>query len=190
LATAVHSSLRMASANPRRRILVPVGTRMPLVSSSVSLANRRGPQKLLGRSRIATCGRLFEGTDEISLGQTSPGPAGMLDKSHSRNASRIPENIGVRNVAERLALGQKTVSFCQCRFDNEMATDNEAGMPTKSRAHRAHYHCDEPRPAVFLPVDNRATATVLSPQPVDNYVDSSSSFIWSSPQRPRGGSLP
>jgi len=26
---------------------------------------------LLGRSRIATFGRLFEGTDEISLGQTS-----------------------------------------------------------------------------------------------------------------------
>jgi len=46
---------------------------MPLVSSSVLLANRRGLQNLLGRSRIATCGRLFEGTDEISLGQTSPG---------------------------------------------------------------------------------------------------------------------
>ena len=45
---------------------------MPLVSSSVSLANRRGLPNLVGRSRIATCGRLFEGTDEISLGQTSP----------------------------------------------------------------------------------------------------------------------
>jgi len=50
---------------------MPVGTRLPLVSSSVSLANRRGLQKILVRSRIATCGRLFEGTDEISLGQTS-----------------------------------------------------------------------------------------------------------------------
>jgi hypothetical protein len=45
---------------------------LPLVSSSVLRANRRGLQKLLGRSRIATFGRLFEGTDEISLGQTSP----------------------------------------------------------------------------------------------------------------------
>jgi hypothetical protein len=45
---------------------------LPLVSSCVSLANRRGLQRFLGRSRIATCGRLFEGTDEISLGQTSP----------------------------------------------------------------------------------------------------------------------
>ena len=52
--------------------LIPVGTRLPLVSSSVSLANRRGLQNLVGRSRIATFGRLFEGTDEISLGQTSP----------------------------------------------------------------------------------------------------------------------
>ena len=51
---------------------MPVGTRLPLVSSSVSLANRRGPQSFLGRSRIATCGRLFEGTDENSLGQTLP----------------------------------------------------------------------------------------------------------------------
>jgi hypothetical protein len=164
------------------------GTRLPLVSSSVSLANRRGHQKLLGRSRTATFGRLFEGTDEISLGQTSLGAAGMLDKSHSRHAPRTPQNIPMRNVAERLAPGQKTVSFCQCRFDNETATDNEAGMPNQSRAHRTHYHCDEPRPAAFPPVDNRATATVLSPQPVDNYVDSSSSFIWSSPERPQGGS--
>jgi hypothetical protein len=167
---------------------MPVGTRLPLVSSSVSLANRRGLQKILVRSRIATFGRLFEGTDEISLGQTSLGTPRMLDKSHSRHAPRSPRNLLVQNVAERLALGQNTVSFCQCRFDNETATDNEAGMPSQSRAHRAHYHCVEPRPAAFLPVDSRAAATVLSPQPVDNFVDRSSSSIWSSPRRPQGGS--
>jgi hypothetical protein len=161
---------------------------LPLVSSSVSLANRRGHQKLLGRSRIATFGRLFEGTDEISLGQTSLDPAAILDKSHSRHAAGSPANIAAQNVAERLAPAKKTVSFCQCRFDNETATDNEAGMHNKSRAHRAHHHCDEPRPAASLPVDNRATTAVLSPQPVDNFVDSSSSFLWSSPRRPRGGS--
>jgi hypothetical protein len=54
--------------------LVQVGTRLPLVSSSVSLASRRGLPWFRGRSRIATCGRLFEGTDEISLGQTWPKP--------------------------------------------------------------------------------------------------------------------
>jgi hypothetical protein len=54
---------------------MPVWTRLPLASSSVLLANRRGLQTLLGRSRIATFERLFEGTDENSLGQTSPGGA-------------------------------------------------------------------------------------------------------------------
>src|SRR3954469_24087277 len=111
----------------------------------------------------------------------------MVHSRHSGHAFPKPVNLLTSNVAERLALGQKTVSFCQCRFDNETATDNEAGMPTKSRAHSVHHHCDEPRPVAFLPVDNRATAAVLSPQAVDNYVDSSSSFLWSSPDRPRGG---
>ena len=163
---------------------MPVGTRLPLVSSSVSLANRRGLQKLLGRSRIATCGRLFEGTDEISLGQTSPDRAGRprrtVDNRHSRHRPRLSKKLPLGNAAERLAPGEKTVSFCQCRFDNETATDNEAGMPTKSRAYSSHHHCDEPRPAASSPVDNRATTAVLSPQPVDNYVDSSSSFLWPS----------
>lgn len=46
----------------------------PLLSS-IGLAKQpaRSPAGA-GRSRIATCGRLFEGTDENSLGQTcSPG---------------------------------------------------------------------------------------------------------------------
>ena len=72
-------------------------------------------------------------------------------------------------------------------YPDETSTDNEAGMPKKSRAHRLHHHCDEPRPAASTSVDNRATTTALSPQPVDNYVDSSSSFIWSSLDRPLGG---
>lgn len=168
-------------------MLIPVGTQLPLVSSSVSLANRRVLQRSLGRSRIATCGRLFEGTDEISLGQTSLDEAAKHHNRHSRNASQRSKNIGRRNVAERLALAEKTVSFCQCRFDNETATDNEARMPTQPRAHRTHHPCDEPRPEASPPVDNRATTADLCPQPVDNYVDSSSSFHWSSPKRPQGG---
>ena len=160
---------------------------MPLVSSSVLLASRRGLQKLLGRSRIATFGRLFEGTDEISLGQTSHCRCANRHKCHTGHASKRGKKLAPRNVAERLELGQKTVSFCQCRFDNETATDNEAEMPNRSRAHRLHYTCDEPRPAASTPVDNRATTAVLSPQPVDNYVDRSSSFLWSSSDRPLGG---
>ena len=130
---------------------------MPLVSSSVLLPNRRGLQKLLGRSRIATFGRLFEGTDEISLGQTSPWRCANRHKCYTGHAFQGGKKLAPANVAERLALGQKTVSFCQCRFDNETATDNEARMPTQSRAHSAQHHCDEPRSAAYSPVDNRAT---------------------------------
>jgi hypothetical protein len=57
------------------------------VGKLVRLASRRGLQKLLGRSRIATCGRLFEGTDEIYLGQTS---SGRRAKRHSRHISPVP----------------------------------------------------------------------------------------------------
>ena len=180
--------------NPHQRNLMPVGTWLPLVSSSVSRASRRGLQRFLGRSRIATCGRLFEGTDEISLGQTSPARIRAATErlttattaNHFGDPPSKPRTIP-NNVAERLAPAEKTVSFCQCRFDNGMATDNKAGMPTTSRAHSAYHHCDEPRPAAFPPLDNRAKTAVLSPQPVDNYVDSSSSFLWSSLDRPQGG---
>jgi hypothetical protein len=168
-------------------MLIPVGTQLPWVSSSVSLANRRVLRWFPGRSRIATFGRLFEGTDEISLGQTSLREAVKLYKCPSRHAVLRAANQPAKNVAERLALGKKTVSFCQCRFDNETATDNEVRVPTQSRAHRTQHPCDEPRPEASSPVDNRATTTVLCPQPVDNYVDSSSSFLWSSLKRPRGG---
>ena len=174
--------------SPRRCMLIPVGTRLPFVSSSVSLANRRVFQCFLGRSRIATFGRLFEGTDEISLGQTSLNDGQTLYSRHSRHGLLRAADEPAKNVAERLALAKKTVSFCQCRFDNETATDNEAGMPAQSRAHRTHHPCDEPRSEASLPVDNRTTTAVLCPQPVDNHVDSSSSFLWSSLKRPRGGS--
>src|SRR5690242_1594735 len=83
-----------------------------------------------GRSRIATCGRLFEGTDEISLGQTcSPATAAVRPtitgpwhrllrgqhrpRSASIHASCDPLPV---NVAELLAPGEKTVSFWQGRF--------------------------------------------------------------------------
>lgn len=64
------SLLRLApAAHTDRRSLR--WTRLPLVSSSVPL-DRRGPHSILGRSRAATSGRLFEGTDEFCLGQTLP----------------------------------------------------------------------------------------------------------------------
>jgi len=82
LATAVHSLLRMAPAthadDPH------AGGDTIAVGKLVRLANRRGLQKILVRSRIATFGRLFEGTDEISLGQTS---ADRRANRHNRHIS-------------------------------------------------------------------------------------------------------
>lgn len=59
------SSVTMKSWQPR--------TQPPLVSSSILPARHpRDSEEPLSRCRIATCGRLFEGTDEICLGQTWP----------------------------------------------------------------------------------------------------------------------
>ncbi len=91
------------------------------------------------------------------------------------------------NVAELLALGDKTVSFWQCRFHTGPAQANEARTPTPSRAHGMHENCDELRPAASPPVDSKTTTNFLCPQPVDNFVDRSFSSIWPSLGRPLGG---
>jgi len=41
--------------------------------------------------------------------------------------------------------------------------------------------------AVSPPVDNQTATSVLFPQPVDNFVDSSSSFFFGRPERDREG---
>ena len=80
------SSFRCGSHFPTA--VKPVRMRPPLVSSSVSLANRRGPQGL-GRSRIATFGRLFEGTDENSPGQTWYHCVAKLNFHHTRHGLAV-----------------------------------------------------------------------------------------------------
>ena len=67
--------------------------RSPLVSSSVSLTG--AVPSALGRSRIATFGRLFEGTDEISLGQTTVHRREKVDISHSRHGLAVAKNRGL-----------------------------------------------------------------------------------------------
>jgi len=86
------------------------------------------------RSRIATYGRLFEGTDEICLGQTWPGPLiprlSPVSSGHKNHTSYqlCPScKEAVDNVAERLALREKTVSFWQCR-----STRNGAGTSART----------------------------------------------------------
>ena len=151
---------------------------MPLVSSSVSLANRRGLQTILGRSRFATFGRLFEGTDEIYLGQTSAGGPRHVDISHTSHRAYVAENSAPGNVAERLALRRKTVSFCQCRSHTGTATRQRSEDARTGREPTVDGTAvTSPDPAASPPVNNRATTSV-SPQAVDNYVDSSSAFSW------------
>ncbi len=117
--------------------------------------------KFTDRSRVATFGRLFEGTDEISLGQTSAGDPGNVDISHSSHRPAVAKKSPPGNVAERLALTQKTVSFWQCRSHNGAATRQRS---EDARTGREPTECGttvmSPDPAASPPVDNRATAAV------------------------------
>lgn len=137
------SLLRVASAfHPH---VVSGWTRSPLLSSCVLRASRRG-LRLPDRSRIATCGRLFEGTDEISLGQTSPLDRRFVDIRHILHRDVASTKMKSPNVVERLALREKTVSFWQCRFAPGTAADNETRMIPRPRAHSRSISCVEPRP--------------------------------------------
>ncbi len=151
-----HSSLRLATTSDAR-----VWMRSPLVSSSFPRC-RRGLRKIPDRSRFATFGRLFEGTDEISLGQTSADAPGNVDISHSSHRPAVAKKSPPGNVAERLALTQKTVSFWQCRSHNGAATRQRS---EDARTGREPTECGttvtSPDPAASPPVDNRATAAVL-----------------------------
>ena len=150
-----HSLLRLATAFGTQAV-----TRLPLVSSSSRSLTGAGSGSRPDRSRAATYGRLFEGTDEISEGQTYNQPPGDGLTSHSCNRVGVARNLPPGNVAERLADAQKTVNFWQCRSHIGSAPDNEARKPDGSRAHSVVFICDELRPAASPPVDDRAAATV------------------------------
>lgn len=98
----------------------------------VSVVTGAGPGRM---SRIAavspTFGRLFEGTDEASPGQTcsrataphpegrsrpGPNPSSILHCFHTRHGARRNLIGSPANVAEWLALARKTVSFGRCSF--------------------------------------------------------------------------
>ena len=83
--------------------------------SCVSLASPGAVPVQRGRSRIATFGRLFEGTDEISLGQTRFSQCRIHHLHHTHHHQTRVSRQGPFNVAELLAPGNKTVSFCQGR---------------------------------------------------------------------------
>jgi hypothetical protein len=85
---------------------------------------RRGPR---AKARIAaespTFGRLYEGTDRCSPGQTTPvGPSARPRYFTATTPATGPlSNLekAFSDVAERLAQSMKTVSFGQCRFRPE-----------------------------------------------------------------------
>jgi hypothetical protein len=127
-----YSAGRSACPWPRRSPRSVCITIRPLCFPGTSV----GVSRLLagavpGQFRVAavspTFGRLFEGTDDTSPGQTLPAPTDWRRTPPSgKLAWRKPEralakNSSTRknpnqNAAERLAAGRKTVSFSQCRF--------------------------------------------------------------------------
>jgi hypothetical protein len=115
------------ASHPR---LLRVSARPPLVSSCV-LACRRGLQWILDRSRITTCGRLFEGTDENSPGQTWCDAPRRRLRARPKTPLPVPVKSVSDNVAERLALGEKTVSFWQCRFAPKRPLTTKRGRPAR-----------------------------------------------------------
>jgi hypothetical protein len=148
--------------------------------SCVLLASPGAVPVQRGRSRIATFGRLFEGTDEISLGQTTrDGPFGCLIRHSFHERPRHLQDRPV-NVAELLARRTKTVSFWQCHFTVRWrpTTTQDGRHP---RAHSAH--CDEPRGPTFRHMEHDTTTAVGYPQSVDNHVDSLASSIRPSARR-------
>jgi hypothetical protein len=148
--------------------------------SCVLLASPGAVPVQRGRSRIATFGRLFEGTDEISLGQTTrDGPFGCLIRHSFHERPRHLQDRPV-NVAELLARRTKTVSFWQCHFTVRWrpTTTQDGRHP---RAHSAH--CDEPR--------GRPSATwntTRRPLSVIHNLWITMWTVWHRPSgRPRGG---
>jgi hypothetical protein len=115
---AVHASQLSGSAS-RSGVVCCWPARSPGTSSLVAAVS-------------PTFGRLFEGTDEPSLGQTWPAPTDPLNGPPNMPGRRglplrawpqpqrttNPKNYKEPhwNAAERLAAGWKTVNFGQCRF--------------------------------------------------------------------------
>ena len=119
LATAVSPQLSDARTRHRHEPVMPEGT-SSLVSSRILLASRRGTSLTsTGRSRIATCGRLFEGTDLKSQGQTS--------LPHVRNRYRFV----ARSEADRGLSGSEKRSGSHT--SSSQLSHSQRGKPTRPR---------------------------------------------------------
>ena len=133
---------------------VPGPTRLPLLSSGLA-RNRRGPGNPVA-AVSPTFGRLFEGTDVTSPGQTAlsyPGDSARISWCHNRHTrTAITGNSLQSNVAERLAAAGKAVSFCQSRFSSERQANTIRGGTAArlSRQHRLTGLPDGPTPSTDM----------------------------------------
>lgn len=140
----------------------------------VHLACRRGLQQL-GRSRVTSYGRLFEGTDDFTSGQTCPDPRKRTTTGRPPTVldglSSIPVGMlqnGWHSERKLLASG-KAVSL-------RGGVDNQARTSTKREPVPDSPQRCAPM-AISSPADMRHDGSCRCPQPVDNYVDS-----WSRPR--------
>ena len=126
-----------------------------------------------------TFGRLHEGTDRRSPGQTTlRRPAsGRQSFTDATPATGPPSNLrkDLPNVAERLARARKTVSFAVL-FQTETARDNEARMADRPPSRPSSGGYGERQSRVPSAVSCGLMVAVLSTL-VDNHVDSSSSRL-------------
>jgi len=123
------SSLHLAVADrcTRRRCTRTNATAVgKLWSRSLTGAVPRNPVAAVS----PTFGRLFEGTDVTSPGQTAlscPADDAQIYCCHNRHAGTPATDNPLRcNVAERLAAARKAVSFCQSRFASKRHRKDKA----------------------------------------------------------------
>jgi hypothetical protein len=112
-------------------------------SEVISLLAGAVPRQTWVAAASPTFGRLFEGTDRASPGQTWPVARHPPDPGRKRRPQRAtparyrtgdePTQARMNpkqanwNAAERLAAARKTVSFCQCRFRRNGARQTKRG---------------------------------------------------------------
>lgn len=176
------SSLHLAS---RSDLVCHVGrTRLPSRSLSrlgVSLVTGAGPGHIARIAAVSpTFGRLFEGTDDRSSGQTFP----IAPSTRHRNLTAVtPATAGGERCYESTRQCCRTVGaqtenlLASCMpFRTGTAPDNEARMADRLPFQATYAGCLERRSCVLSPLNCGVTWAVLS-TPVDNHVDSPSSHL-------------
>jgi hypothetical protein len=152
-------SLLVASGNHIRRTgldAIPVGKLV------VSLANRRGLRMELRIAavspRTGDCSRVL--TRFLKVKPTTAA-ARSLSSVTAVTGHALPKTSLRAMWRNGWRLRRKLLTSGNAVPTPGRRQTNEARKPDRSRAHRVRNNCDEPTPAAFSPVDNRAAATVF-----------------------------